>query len=417
MTADLSQLRVAIIHYWLVGMRGGEKVVEALCRLFPQADLYTHAVKPEALSPTLLAHSIRTTFIQKLPGGATRFRNYLPLMPLALEQLDLRAYDLVISSESGPAKGGIVRSDVPHICYCHSPMRYLWDMYQDYLDASGPVARLFMRLFFHRLRLWDYASAQRPDVIIANSHTVAHRIQRCWGRDARIIHPPVETERFLNPDTSLLSKLSPQPEVGHYYLCFGELVNYKRVDLAVRACTQRGARLIVAGDGPERRRLEAMAGPNVVFTGRVPDSAVPALYTGCRALLFPGEEDFGITPVEAMAAGRPVIAYGKGGARETVQEDATGLFFPVQTVESLNAALDAFEKNEAAFEAEACRRRARAFDAPVFEEKFAAEVRDILNTLGKEGTEESPAFGPPRGALSGPAEDSLRIARPSGRLS
>lgn len=383
MSTDFSQLRVAIVHYWLVGMRGGEKVVEALCRLFPQADLYTHAVRPEALSPTLLSHSIRTTFIQKLPGGSTRFRNYLPLMPLALEQIDLRGYDLVISSESGPSKGIIVRADVPHICYCHSPMRYLWDMHQDYLESAGPVARLFMRLFFHRLRLWDYASAQRPDMLIANSHTVARRIRRCWGRDSRLIHPPVETERFATPDTSPLQELPGRPEAGRYYLCFGELVGYKRVDLAVRACAKRGAPLVVAGDGPERRRLEAMAGPNVLFTGRVPDAAVPALYAGCRAFLFPGEEDFGIAPVEAMAAGRPVIAYGKGGARETVREGVTGLFFPEQTEDALMEALDAFEKDETAFQADACRRRARDFDASVFEEKFADEVRDILRASEK----------------------------------
>nr|WP_305734101.1 glycosyltransferase [uncultured Bilophila sp.] len=413
MNNDFSHLRVAIVHYWLVGMRGGEKVVEALCRLFPQADLYAHAVRPEALSPTLLAHSIRTTFIQKLPCAATRFRNYLPLMPLALEQLDLRAYDLVISSESGPAKGVIVRADVPHICYCHSPMRYLWDMHQDYLESAGPVARLFMRLFFHRLRLWDYASAQRPDVIIANSQTVARRIRRWWKREPRLIYPPVEVERFAAPDMDSLQKVPGRLRAGGYYLCFGEIVNYKRVDLAVRACTQRGAPLVVAGDGPERRRLEAMAGPSVVFTGRVPESAVPALYAGCRAFLFSGEEDFGITPVEAMAAGRPVIAYGKGGARETVREGSTGLFFPTQTVESLSAALDAFENDESAFQTEACRRRAHSFDTSIFEEKFAAEVRDILNAAGKEWAEKAPSPATERDAL--PARtDSLRTLLPGG---
>ena len=413
MNNDFSHLRVAIVHYWLVGMRGGEKVVEALCRLFPQADLYAHAVRPEALSPTLLAHSIRTTFIQKLPCAATRFRNYLPLMPLALEQLDLRAYDLVISSESGPAKGVIVRADVPHICYCHSPMRYLWDMHQDYLESAGPVARLFMRLFFHRLRLWDYASAQRPDVIIANSQTVARRIRRWWKREPRLIYPPVEVERFAAPDMDSLQKVPGRLRAGGYYLCFGEIVNYKRVDLAVRACTQRGAPLVVAGDGPERRRLEAMAGPSVVFTGRVPESAVPALYAGCRAFLFSGEEDFGITPVEAMAAGRPVIAYGKGGARETVREGSTGLFFPTQTVESLSAALDAFENDESAFQTEACRRRAHSFDTSIFEEKFAAEVRDILNAAGKEWAEKAPSPATERDALPA-STDSLRTLLPGG---
>ena len=186
----LPHLRVAIIHYWLTGMRGGEKVVEALCRIFPQADIYTHVVRPEALSETITSHPIHTTFIQKLPGSVRHYQKYLPLMPLALEQLDLRGYDLVISSESGPAKGVITRADTPHICYCHSPMRYLWDFYQDYLDSAGSVTRLLMRPLFHRLRLWDYASAQRVDHVIANSRTVARRVRRWWGKGAAVIHPP-----------------------------------------------------------------------------------------------------------------------------------------------------------------------------------------------------------------------------------
>ena len=250
-------------------------------------------------------------------------------------------------------------------------------------------------------------------MIIANSQTVARRIRRWWKREPRLIYPPVEVERFAAPDMDSLQKVPGRLRAGGYYLCFGEIVNYKRVDLAVRACTQRGAPLVVAGDGPERRRLEAMAGPSVVFTGRVPESAVPALYAGCRAFLFSGEEDFGITPVEAMAAGRPVIAYGKGGARETVREGSTGLFFPTQTVESLSAALDAFENDESAFQTEACRRRAHSFDTSIFEEKFAAEVRDILNAAGKEWAEKAPSPATERDAL--PARtDSLRTLLPGG---
>lgn len=187
---DLSQLRVAIIHFWLTGMRGGERVVESLCRMFPKADIYTNVVRPEALSQTLLTHPIHTTFIQKLPGSIKHYQKYFPLMPLALEQLDLRGYDLVISSESGPAKGVITRADTPHICYCHSPMRYLWDFYQDYLDSTGPATRFLMRPLFHRLRLWDYASVQRVDHIIANSRAVQRRVKRWWGRESTVIHPP-----------------------------------------------------------------------------------------------------------------------------------------------------------------------------------------------------------------------------------
>ena len=195
----LPHLRVAIIHYWLTGMRGREKVVEALCRIFPQADIYTHVVRPEALSETITSHPIHTTFIQKLPGSVRHYQKYLPLMPLALEQLDLRGSDLVISSESGPAKGVITRADTPHICYCHSPMRYLWDFYQDYLESAGAVTRLLMRPLFHRLRLWDYASAQRVDHVIANSRTVARRVKRWWGKEAAVIHPPVDISRFSSP--------------------------------------------------------------------------------------------------------------------------------------------------------------------------------------------------------------------------
>ena len=368
---DPAGLRVALVHFWLVGMRGGEKVLEALCRIFPRADIYTHVARPEALSDTLLAHEIRTTFIQKLPGSVRHYQKYLPFMPLALEQLDLRGYDLVVSSESGPAKGVIVRADVPHICYCHSPMRYLWDFYQDYLESAGPAPRLLMRPLFHRLRLWDYASAQRVDHILANSSTVARRVRRWWGREAAVVHPPVAVERFAAPDMSLLHSLPGSPEPG-YYLCFGELVGYKRVDLAVQACARTGRRLLVAGDGAERKRLEALGGPSVHFLGRVPDAALPALYAGCRGFLFPGEEDFGITPVEAMAAGRPVIAYGRGGVLDSVVEGETGIFFREQTVEALIEALDVFEQRT--FSRQAAVARAERFSEAVFRRSFLREV-------------------------------------------
>ena len=292
-------------------------------------------------------------------------------MPLALEQLDLRGYDLVVSSESGPAKGVIVRADVPHICYCHSPMRYLWDFYQDYLESAGPATRLLMRPLFHRLRLWDYASAQRVDHILANSSTVARRVRRWWGREAAVVHPPVAVERFAAPDMSLLHSLPGSPEPG-YYLCFGELVGYKRVDLAVQACARTGRRLLVAGDGAERKRLEALGGPSVHFLGRVPDAALPALYAGCRGFLFPGEEDFGITPVEAMAAGRPVIAYGRGGVLDSVVEGETGIFFREQTVEALIEALDVFEQRT--FSRQAAVARAERFSEAVFRRSFLREV-------------------------------------------
>lgn len=364
-------MRVALVHYWLVGMRGGEKVLEALCRLYPQADIFTHCVDRAALSPLLREKTIRTTFIQRLPGSVRRYKFYLPLMPLALEQLDLRGYDLVISSESGPAKGVICRADVPHICYCHTPMRYLWDFYQDYLEEAGFATRLFMRPCFHWLRLWDTASARRPDRILANSHAVARRVARWWGREAGVVHPPVEVERFAPAGAAA-------PDAP--YLCFGQLVAYKRADLAVRACLSSGRRLVVAGTGTELPRLRALAGDSglISFAGHIPDDAVPGLLASCRALIFPGEEDFGIIPVEAMAAGRPVIAYAKGGALETVREGESGIFFHEQTPEALCAALDAFEQREAAFSPNHIAALAARFTEARFRQAFAAEVDALL---------------------------------------
>lgn len=368
-------MRVAIIHYWLVGMRGGEKVVEALCRMYPQADIYTHCVRLEALSPLLRQQRIQTTFIQSLPRSQQWYKHYLPLMPLALEQLNLRGYDLVISSESGPAKGVLVPARTPHVCYCHTPMRYLWDFYHEYLQAAGWCTRLLMRPLFHYLRLWDVASAQRTDRVVANSNEVAQRVARWWGREARVVHPPVDVQHFASPQAAPGENPAVAPREGkNYYLYFGQLVAYKRVDVAIAACTARGRRLIVAGDGEERERLQALAGPSVTFEGRVDDARLQELYASCRGLLFPGEEDFGIVPVEAMAAGCPVFTYGRGGTLETVVDGETGLFFPAQTPEALDEALTRFESGEVVFDPAVIRRRAELFTEARFQEGFAAEV-------------------------------------------
>lgn len=357
-------MRVALIHYWLVGMRGGEKVLEALCRMYPQADIFTHVVVPEQLSPLLRNHCIRTTFINNLPGSRRHYQKYLPLMPLALEQLDLREYDLVISSESGPAKGVLTRADTPHVCYCHSPMRYLWDFYQDYLEQAGPVVRFAMRGLFHGLRTWDAVSAMRVDRFVANSHHVAKRIRKHWRRDASVVHPPVAVDAF-----------APQPAmVGDFYLCLGQLVGYKRVDMAIRACNVSGRRLVIIGDGEQRAALEAIAGPTVTFMGRQDDGVIRDHYARCRALLFPGEEDFGIVPVEAMASGRPVIALAKGGACETVVDGVTGMLYAEQTVEGLLAALDRFEQEMGKFDAATLAAHAVRFHESRFCAAFAAEV-------------------------------------------
>lgn len=375
MHSTLSDLRVAIIHYWLTTMRGGEKVLEALCDIFPQADIFTHVVSPGELSPALRSHAIHTTFIQKLPGSVRHYQRYLPLMPLALEQLDLRAYDLVLSSESGPAKGVITRAETPHICYCHSPMRYLWDAYPEYLASADLVTRLGMRLLFPRLRQWDYISAQRVDAIIANSSAVQRRIRRWWGRDSVVIHPPVDVERFARPDMTLL----PHGMTARsYYLCLGELVCYKRIDLAVEACNAGGLPLVIAGDGPEKARLQRLAGPTIRFLGRVDDALVPPLLAGCKAFLLPGQEDFGITPVEAMAAGRPVVAFRAGGALDTVIDGKTGRFFTEQSPRALLDALKAFESEGDHWSAETLRAHAATFSHRAFRR---AMLDVILKTL------------------------------------
>lgn len=361
-------MKVAIVHYWLTGMRGGEKVVESLCRLYPQADIFTHCLDREQLSPFLKKKNIQTTFINSLPFASKYYKHYLPLMPLALEQLDLREYDLVISSESGPAKGVIVHSSAYHICYCHSPMRYVWDFYHHYLEEHGILMRTLIRPIFHYLRAWDVLSAVHPDVVIANSHTVARRVQRCWRRNATVIYPPVEIDLF-----------TPAKKIGDYYLCFGQLVEYKRVDLAVKVATDTGRNLIVAGDGEAYTKLQKMAGPTVTFTGRISTEEGAQLLAGCKALLFPGEEDFGIVPVEAMASGRPVIAYGKGGALETVVDGKTGYFFHTQTAQALLEAIEHFEKNEHTIQSQQLVKHAAQFNEAHFHKAFLQAVDTLCS--------------------------------------
>ena len=274
-------MKVALVHYWLVNMAGGEKVLEALCRLYPQADIFTHVVDREKLLPEFRRHKISTTFINSLPASRRLYKKYLPLMPHALEQLDLTDYDLVISSESGPAKGVITRPDCLHVCYCHTPMRYLWDNWPAYMRSTGRLSRLAMRLLLPSLRQWDCLSAQRVDHFVANSRHVARRIRKYWRREAAVVHPPVDTNAF-----------TPRAEPGgEHYLCFGRLASYKRVDLAVEVCTRLGRPLVVAGDGEMMQQLKAKAGPSVRFVGRQDDAAVRELMARSRALLFPGEED------------------------------------------------------------------------------------------------------------------------------
>lgn len=362
-------LKVALVHYWLLNMRGGEKVLEALCDLFPEADIYTLLVDESILTEKLKRHRIIPSFVQKIPGAKKHYKNLLPLYPLALEQFDLSGYDLVISSESGPAKGVLTRPETCHICYCHTPMRYLWDMYHNYLAEAGWTKKLLMPVAAQYLRSWDLQSAQRVDYFVANSEHVARRIAKHYKREAEIIYPPVSTGSFSVSD-----------ETGDYYLYAGQLVGYKRPDLAVDAFTQLGKPLVVIGEGQEMPMLKKKAGPNIRFLGRQPDEVMKDYFARCRALIFPGEEDFGIIPVEVQAAGRPVIAYACGGALETVLPGKTGLFFKEQTVESLLQAVAAFEETESEMAPENIRQHSLVFDHSRFLEQMKEFIDKKLAT-------------------------------------
>jgi glycosyltransferase involved in cell wall biosynthesis len=351
-------MRSAIVHYWLLNMRGGEKVVEALCRMLPDADVFTLFYDPDRVSETIRAHRVRVSFLQPL---RKHYRSLLPLMPLALESFDLREYDLVISSESGPAKGVITSSNARHICYCHTPMRYLWDMYPAYRNewTRGRWKRALMTPLANYLRLWDFASAARVDQFVANSDNVRRRIWKTYRRESHVVRPPVGVETFYwRP-----------PE--DYYLIVSELVPYKRVDAAVRAFNQSGRRLRVVGDGPEYKALRRTAATNVEFCGRVPDVELRDLYARCRAFLMPGEEDFGISAVEALASGKPVIALAKGGALEIVPEFG-GLLYDESV--GLLQAIERWDESEPKLDPRAL----QAYAAQFSEMEFERRMRLIL---------------------------------------
>lgn len=363
-------MKIAIVHYWLVGMRGGEKVIEALCRMYPEADVFTHVYVPDAVSDEIRRHKVTTSFIGRLPRAAKLYQRYLPLMPLALEQLDLRGYDLIISSESGPAKGIIPPPGAMHICYCHSPMRYIWNMFHEYRERSGPITRLVMPVLAHYIRNWDSISASRVDHFIANSETVAARLHRYYRRASTVIPPPVDVDAF---------EVLPAELVEDYCLMVGELVGYKRPELAVEAFNRTGRRLVVIGGGEMLAELRRIAKPNVTVLGPQPFNVLRHHYSRCRALIFPGEEDFGIVPVEAMASGRPVIAFRRGGATETVVDGMSGVFFDQQTVDALIAAEEraraiTWAPNEIAA-------YARKFSTAVFEQQMALHVSQLLKPL------------------------------------
>lgn len=371
----LENARVAIVHYWFVSHRGGERVVEAMADMFPNADLFSLVVDRETLSESLRSRPIKTSFLQQFPGSRRWHRRMLPLYPLALEQFDLSSYDLVLSSESGPAKGVLTSANTCHVCYCHSPMRYLWDFYHRYKNAAtlGVWTRPLFTLASHYLRLWDTASADRVDYFVANSHNVAARVRKHYRRECSVVYPPV------NIKAGYLTE-----EIEDYYLAVGQMVDYKRMDLAIMACNLLGRKLRIVGQGDEYGRLRRLAGPTIQFCGPLSDSELHEQYAHCRALLFPGEEDFGIVPVEALSFGRPVIAYGRGGVTETVKgwnsrslgvpENSSGVFFSEQSVESLVQAIHTFEKIEQRLRPSFIRQQSEQFSPGHFQNEF----REVL---------------------------------------
>lgn len=375
-------MRVALVHYWLLGMRGGEKVLEAFCRVFPEADIFTLFYDPEKVSETIRSRRVTSSFLNP---ARRYYRSLLPVMPFALEHLDLRGYDLIISSESGPAKGVIASASSRHICYCHSPMRYLWDLYPDYLHewTHSVTKRALISLTSNYLRLWDYASAARVDEFIANSENVRKRLWRAYRRESKVVHPPVAVDSFYY-----------RPP-GDYYLLVSELVAYKRVVDAVTCFARNGRRLRIVGDGPEYTALKNAGTSNIEFCGRLPDAELREQYARCRAVVQPAEEDFGMVSVEALASGKPIIGLGRGGVLEIASEgEGSGFLYPTPGHEAMGRAISQFEDREPQIRPASLQLLAAKYS----EDRFAGK---ILATVGAESVPSgSPAYDPPAHRLA-----------------
>ena len=373
----MSRPHVALVHDWLTGMRGGEKALEVLCERFPDAEIFTLLHVAGSVSPTIERHRIHTSFVQHLPLVERRYRSYLPLFPTAIEQFDLSHFDLVLSVSHCVAKSVVRPASVPHICYCLTPMRYAWDQFDAYFgpDRLGAIGSGMMGLVMRHIRRWDRDTAGRVDRYVAISHYVAGRISRYYNREATTVYPPVDTE-FFCPDGS-----GPGP----YALIVSALVPYKRIDLAIEACAQARVPLKIAGGGPERERLERAAGPGVEFVGRPSDDDVRALYRGAGVVLLPGEEDFGIVPLEAQACGRPVVALGKGGALETVLSGETGVFVAESDAAAFADAI--VQAMSTPFDPAAIRRHAERFGRVRFGDEMEAVVASHLAGAPAHGPE------------------------------
>jgi glycosyltransferase involved in cell wall biosynthesis len=389
-TSDLAGLRVALVHDWLTGLRGGEKCLEVLCRAFPNATVHTLIHKPGAAGPTISRMRIRTSPLQRIPGVLRHYRHLLPVMPLAARAWRVGEVDLVVSLSHCVAKAVPVPRGVPHVCYCFTPMRYAWDGRAAYFDSwrGKPLRRAVVGTLLDRLRSWDRATARNVTHFVAISETIRARIAHCYGRDSRVIQPPVDTA-FYTPDGG--------PRDGPY-ICVSALVPYKRIDHAILACNALGRELVIIGEGPDRARLEALAGPTVRLLGWQPDDVIRDHLRRCRALLFPGEEDFGIVPIEALACGAPVIALGRGGAAETV-DDRVGRLYGDPTPEALRAAIEVWEAEGRPHDPALARRKAEALAMPVFHDRLLAFLGDVVAAHRAEHAPPRPhvPVGPVRG--------------------
>jgi glycosyltransferase involved in cell wall biosynthesis len=372
-------MRVALVHYWLLRNRGGEKVLEAICRLLPQADIFTLFYDPEHVSPFLRSRNVNASFLNPLK----RFhRGILPLMPMALEAFDLRSYDLVISSESGPAKGVLTSSTSRHLCYCHTPMRYLWELYPAYRNDfhTGAITRALMAPVSNYLRTWDFATAARVDHFVANSWNVRRRIWKTYRRKSKVVHPPVAVDSFYHKPSE------------DYFLMVAEMVAYKRLDYAIRTFARNGRKLKIVGEGPEYAALKKLAAPNIEFCGHVCDEELLELYARSAALVVPGEEDFGMTMVESLASGKPVVGLGRGGAVEIVREKC-GVLFEETSEACLADALRTFDRLEPGINPLYLRTAAADFSESRFEEGFLAALARLMGRGGEPETD-SPVVRP-----------------------
>jgi glycosyltransferase involved in cell wall biosynthesis len=374
-------MKIALVCDWLTGMRGGERCLEAVCKLYPDADIFTLIHIPGSVSPEIESHKIYTSYIQKLPGDSKTFRRYLPLFAHAIRKFDLSEYDCVLSFSHCVAKNVRVPKGVPHICYCHTPMRYAWDMRKEYLSAYKGSKRWAIGLLLDYLKHWDKNTASRVTHFIANSKNIRNRIKKAYNRDSIVIYPPVDCGRFAVSGRD-----------NGYYLIVSALVPYKRVDLAIAAFAGFDRKILVVGNGPELPRLKVMATTNVTFIENASDSEIAEYMQNCTALIFPGEEDFGIVPLEAQACGKSVIAFGVGGALETVipywqdkrgkqNSNATGIFFYEQSPDVIRQAILQFEELKHCFNPLNCRGNAERFNYPHYLQAMRDFIQNVISGL------------------------------------